>query len=205
MCSNTSRSLFRRSMCTLRRSLRRSARVLSATVPARMSITGHANAGRRAAPAEDNTEECGRTTTPPRRTNVVGHGLAQAEITAQRLLGSARWASCDRFSSREHEKADTTPSCRRQNCTARRCAGPPNVSRDGTRVQVRLTKKLAEAIDGIDLSDRRVGDVVDLPTHDAQILLAEGWASPVEPAFGARARRTDANDRPRRPTKNRPR
>ena len=70
-------------------------------------------------------------------------------------------------------------------------------------MQVRLTKKLAEAIDGIDLSDHRVGDVVDLPKHDAEILLAEGWASPVERAFSARTRRTDANDRPRRPTKNR--
>ena len=70
-------------------------------------------------------------------------------------------------------------------------------------MQVRLTKKLAEAIDGIDLSARRVGDVVDLPTHDAEILLAEGWASPVEPAFGARARLVDADDRPRRSTKDR--
>jgi len=69
-------------------------------------------------------------------------------------------------------------------------------------VQVRLTKKLAEAIDGIDLSDRRVGDVVDLSKHDAEMLLAEGWASPVEPAFGARTRLADADDRPRRPTKN---
>ena len=69
------------------------------------------------------------------------------------------------------------------------------------RVRVRLTKKLAEVIDGIDLSDRRVGDVVDLPRHDAEILLAEGWASPVKSAFGARARRADADDRLRRSTK----
>jgi hypothetical protein len=68
-------------------------------------------------------------------------------------------------------------------------------------VQVRLTKKLAEAIDGIDLSERRVGDVVDLPKHDAAILLAEGWASPVEPAFGSRTRPLHADDRPRRSTK----
>ena len=70
-------------------------------------------------------------------------------------------------------------------------------------MQVRLTKKLAEVIDGVDLSDRRVGDVVDLPRHDAEILLAEGWASPVKPTFGAGTRRTDADDRPRRSTKNR--
>jgi hypothetical protein len=53
------------------------------------------------------------------------------------------------------------------------------------------------------LSDRRVGDVVDLPQHDAEILLAEGWASPVEPPFGAGTRRADANDRPLRSTKGR--
>jgi hypothetical protein len=73
------------------------------------------------------------------------------------------------------------------------------------RVQVRLTKKLADVIDGIDLSDRRVGDVVDLPRHDAEILLAEGWASPVESAPGAATRRTDADDRARRSAKKRPR
>jgi hypothetical protein len=71
------------------------------------------------------------------------------------------------------------------------------------RVQVRLTKKLAEVIDGIDLSDRRVGDVVDLPKHDAEVLMAEGWASLVEPAFGAGTHRADANDRPPRSTKDR--
>jgi hypothetical protein len=71
------------------------------------------------------------------------------------------------------------------------------------RVLVRLTKKLAEVIDGIDLSDRRVGDVVDLPKHDAEVLMAEGWASPVEAAFGAGTRRADANDRPPRSTKDR--
>ena len=70
-------------------------------------------------------------------------------------------------------------------------------------MQVRLTKKLAEVIDGIDLSDRRVGDVVDLTNHDAEILLAEGWASPVEPPFSPGTRRTDANDRPLHSTRDR--
>jgi hypothetical protein len=67
-------------------------------------------------------------------------------------------------------------------------------------VQVRLTKKLAEVIDGIDLSDRRVGDVMNLPKHDAEVLLAEGWASPVEPAFVTGTTRADADDRPRSTT-----
>ena len=70
-------------------------------------------------------------------------------------------------------------------------------------MQVRLTKKLAEAIDRSDLSDRRVGDVMNLPKHDAEVLLAEGWASPVEPAFGTGTTRVDAHGRPPRPTTDR--
>lgn len=70
-------------------------------------------------------------------------------------------------------------------------------------MQVRLTKKLAEVIDGIDLSDRRVGDVMNLPMHDAEVLLAEGWASPVEPTFGTGTNRADAHDQPHRPTRDR--
>jgi hypothetical protein len=41
---------------------------------------------------------------------------------------------------------------------------------------VRLTQKLAERINGIDLSGRAVGDVVDLPDREALVLVAEGWA-----------------------------
>ena len=47
-------------------------------------------------------------------------------------------------------------------------------------MRVRLTRKLAEAIDGIDLSRRRVGDLVELPQHDAEMLVAEGWATPAD-------------------------
>jgi hypothetical protein len=35
---------------------------------------------------------------------------------------------------------------------------------------------LAECVDGIDLSRRRVGDVFDVSRRDAAILIAEGWA-----------------------------
>jgi hypothetical protein len=41
---------------------------------------------------------------------------------------------------------------------------------------VRLTRKLAEQIDGIDLSNHAVGDVIDLPGRKARTLVAEGWA-----------------------------
>ena len=46
-------------------------------------------------------------------------------------------------------------------------------------MKVRLTKKLAEMIDGIDLSGRHVGDVMNLPKSEAQLIIAEQWAEPV--------------------------
>ena len=44
-------------------------------------------------------------------------------------------------------------------------------------MQIRLTRKFAETIDGIDLSHHVVGDVFNLSRPDAQLLVAEGWAS----------------------------
>jgi hypothetical protein len=44
-----------------------------------------------------------------------------------------------------------------------------------TGMQVRLKRKLAQRIDGIDLSNHEVGDVIDLPERKARILVAEGW------------------------------
>ena len=43
-------------------------------------------------------------------------------------------------------------------------------------MRIRLTRKFAERIDGVDLSRRRVGDVIDLPVDEARALIAEGWA-----------------------------
>ena len=43
-------------------------------------------------------------------------------------------------------------------------------------MRVRLTKKLAEKIDGIDLRGRAIGDTLDLNPRDAAVLVAEGWA-----------------------------
>jgi hypothetical protein len=42
-------------------------------------------------------------------------------------------------------------------------------------VRVRLIKKFAEAIDGIDLRNRGVGDVMDLAPSKARLLIAEEW------------------------------
>jgi hypothetical protein len=46
----------------------------------------------------------------------------------------------------------------------------------GHFMNIRLTQKLAESIDGVDLRDRRVSDVFGVPEAVARLLLAEGWA-----------------------------
>lgn len=47
-------------------------------------------------------------------------------------------------------------------------------------VRIRLIRKLAEALNGVDLSKVRVGDCFDLPATHASVLMAEGWAELVE-------------------------
>ena len=47
-------------------------------------------------------------------------------------------------------------------------------------MKVRLTKKLADRIDGVNLSTSRVGDVLELPEPEARLLIAEDWATPRE-------------------------
>jgi hypothetical protein len=43
-------------------------------------------------------------------------------------------------------------------------------------MRVVLVRKLADWIDGIDLSGFHVGDVLELPRTAARLLAAEGWA-----------------------------
>jgi len=43
-------------------------------------------------------------------------------------------------------------------------------------MKVWLTRKYAERIDGVDLSGRHVGDRIDLPQIEAELLVAEQWA-----------------------------
>ena len=45
---------------------------------------------------------------------------------------------------------------------------------------VRLTRKLADRIDDIDISRYRVGEIFGLPLRAARLLIAEGWAEMVE-------------------------
>jgi len=43
-------------------------------------------------------------------------------------------------------------------------------------MRLRLIKKFAERIDGVDLSCHDAGDLIDLQRAEARLLLAEGWA-----------------------------
>ena len=48
--------------------------------------------------------------------------------------------------------------------------------RAADRQQIRLTRKLADCLNGIDLSLHCVGDVLTVPRDQAELLIAEGWA-----------------------------
>ena len=50
------------------------------------------------------------------------------------------------------------------------------VSNRDDQLKVRITRKFAEFIDGVDLSTKRVGDVIEVPVRDAKLLIAENWA-----------------------------
>ena len=43
-------------------------------------------------------------------------------------------------------------------------------------MRIRLLRKLADWLDGIDVSDHHEGDVIRLPRPQAELLIAEGWA-----------------------------
>lgn len=46
-------------------------------------------------------------------------------------------------------------------------------------VRIRLTRKLAGVLNGLDVSSLRVGDVIELPDSAARMMIAERWAEPV--------------------------
>ena len=62
-------------------------------------------------------------------------------------------------------------------------------------MKVRLTQKLCELIDGVDLSKANKGDTLELNENDAKTLIAEGWAAPLY--GGATPVRDRAHDKPR--------
>jgi hypothetical protein len=46
---------------------------------------------------------------------------------------------------------------------------------------VKLTAKLAEVVEGVDLSAHSEGDVIDLSERDANLLILGGWAQLMPP------------------------
>ena len=44
---------------------------------------------------------------------------------------------------------------------------------------VRLIKKLADVVNGLDISHCNEGDAIELPSHHARMMIAEGWAEEV--------------------------
>jgi hypothetical protein len=59
-------------------------------------------------------------------------------------------------------------------------------------MRVRLLRKLADRLDGIDLSDCEEGDIIDLPRTEAQLLIEEQWALPFQGPRGE-VRRTSTS------------
>jgi hypothetical protein len=53
-----------------------------------------------------------------------------------------------------------------------------HVAQAARRMKVRLLKKLAPQVDGIDLRGYKEGEVFELPPNDASLLVAERWAIP---------------------------
>jgi hypothetical protein len=43
-------------------------------------------------------------------------------------------------------------------------------------MQIQLVRKLANHLDGIDVTAHAQGDIIDLPRRDAELLIAEQWA-----------------------------
>ena len=73
---------------------------------------------------------------------------------------------------------DTDPQMCSNGLQLRSKASPP-IRVHGASVLVRLTRRLAEHVNGVDLSDHAVGDVMDLSPRDAAMMVAEGWAAAV--------------------------
>jgi len=47
-------------------------------------------------------------------------------------------------------------------------------------MQIRLVRKLANWLDGVDVTSYNSGDVLDVTRREAELLIAEGWAKPLD-------------------------
>ena len=52
-------------------------------------------------------------------------------------------------------------------------------------VRIRLLRKLALLMNGIDVSRLSVGDIMELPDSAAEMMIAEGWGERVDAAMVA--------------------
>jgi hypothetical protein len=75
-----------------------------------------------------------------------------------------------------------------------------NHRRPDETASVRLIRKYAEMIDGVNLEEAEVGDRLELSKRDADVLIAEGWAERAADDRPVRLlpRRAHAADTPRR-------
>jgi hypothetical protein len=51
-------------------------------------------------------------------------------------------------------------------------------------MRIKLVRKFANAINGIDLASVSVGDIVELKNAQAILLIREGWAEPLDDESG---------------------
>ena len=68
---------------------------------------------------------------------------------------------------------------KRKSIVERRSARSHHPFPDAQSTSVRLIRKYADMIDGVDLEDADVGDTLDLSKREADVLIAEGWAERV--------------------------
>ena len=67
--------------------------------------------------------------------------------------------------------------------------------------RVRLIRKLAQKINGIDLSSASTGDELELSPREAELLIAEGWAAPITAVADDREPRRSRRTGPTKPSR----
>ena len=64
-------------------------------------------------------------------------------------------------------------------------------------MRIRLTKKFANVLNGVDLTQASVGRLMTVSDRDGEMLIAEGWAVPHFRARTARSPQAEAGDQSR--------
>jgi hypothetical protein len=111
-----------------------------------------------------------------------------------------------RSMNRQRRTNPKAQSPRRDDSNPPAAPGRPQATQAEAPACVRLTRKYAAVIDGVDLTNADVGDRLDLSQRDADVLIAEGWAEPAPARKGPRRAndiRSMAADRSRPPKRSR--